>query len=489
MKNLKLNYPLKLFLLATVISLLPVTLGVSPLDYKGASLEAAEDDQKKKKKRRRTKLPSKKMQRILQGLVPFIENEQWEEALLTLEPVAAVDSKFTSTDRAKMFYYRGYIYFSQEKYGLAERAYKNLIAEEDSSDQERQGALYSLSQLRYIAEDYKGSISYLLEWLDNEEEPSSDGYGLLAQAYYQVEDFQKSVESIDTAIEIQESRDIPIKVAVLDAEGNETGEMIETGETRKGVAKENHYLLKMALYSELKKDLEVLPIYEILVQYYPKKRYWTNLSGLYGQRDRQMDQMGALEAAYDDNLLDKQREFTALSQLLFMFENPRKAAKVIEEGLNRGIVKKEEKTLKAAAQYWHAAKELERAKPYYLQAATKSKEGELFIFLGQVHFSLDEFDKAEKAIEDGLNKGKLKDEAAAYMLLGQINFENQNWESAIESFRKCIDVAERQFDDKKEKQKEKKKRVQDQARKWVTYTEGEEERVEALKLKRKALGV
>ena len=57
-----------------------------------------------------------------------------------------------------------------------------------------------------------------------------------------------------------------------------------------------------------------------------------------------MDQMGALEAAYDDNLLDKQREFTALSQLLFMFENPRKAAKVIEEGLNRGIDKKEEKT-------------------------------------------------------------------------------------------------------------------------------------------------
>ena len=121
--------------------------------------------------------------------------------------------------------------------------------------------------------------------------------------------------------------------------------MIETGETRKGVAKENHYLLKMALYSELKKDLEVLPIYEILVQYYPKKRYWTNLSGLYGQRDRQMDQMGALEAAYDDRLLDKQREFTALSQLLFMFENPRKAARVIEDGLNQGIVKKEEKTL------------------------------------------------------------------------------------------------------------------------------------------------
>ena len=265
--------------------------------------------------------------------------------------------------------------------------------------------------------------------------------------------------------------------------------MIETGETKKGVAKENHYLLKMALYSELKKELEVLPIYEILVQHYPKKRYWTNLSGLYGQKDRQLDQMAALEAAYDDRLLDKQREFTALSQLLFMFENPRKAARVIEDGINQGVVKKEEKTLKAAAQYWHASKELERAKPYYKQAAQKAKEGEIYIFLGQVHFSLDEFNEAENAIKLGIEKGKLKDEAAAYMLLGQINFENQRWEPAIDAFRKCIDVAEKQFDDKKKKQKEKKKRVQDQARKWVTYTEGEEERVEALKLKRKALGV
>ena len=160
---IRLGYPLKIFLIATVISLLPVTLGVAPLDYKGSSLEAAEDDNKKKKKRRRTKLPSKKMQRILQTIVPFIEAEQWDEALLALEPVAAVDSKFTSTDRSKMYYYRGYIYFSKEQYGMAETAYKNLIAEEDSSDQERQGAIYSLSQLAYIAEDYKTSISYLLE--------------------------------------------------------------------------------------------------------------------------------------------------------------------------------------------------------------------------------------------------------------------------------------------------------------------------------------
>ena len=74
-------------------------------------------------------------------------------------------------------------------------------------------------------------------------------------------------------------------------------------------------------------------------------------------------------------------------------------------------------------------------------------------------------------------------------ILGQVLFEYQKWDEAITSFRKCIDVAEKQWDDKKEAQKKKKKKIQDQARKWITYTEGEEERVLALELKRKSLGL
>ena len=491
--NLK-KLPLKALVFSIVFSLLPILVEVSPIEYSGISLQAADDD-KKKKKRRRTKLPSKKATKILQQLQPLIEGELWEEMLLVLAPIADRNSKFTSTDRAKMYFYQGYIYFSIEKYTLAEKAYNDLMAEPDSNDLERLNALYSLSQLAYLREDYRQATVYLLQWMDLEEFPSSDSYSLLSQAYYQLEEYETSLKHIETAIELQETRDIPITRPILDEEGNETGETEETGETKKGIAKENHYLLKMALFSELKRDLDVLPIYEILVQFYPKKRYWTQLSGLYGQKNRTLDQMGALEAAYDDGLLDKQREFTALSQLLYMFDNPRKAASVLQNGFDRKIIKEEEKTLKAIAQYWHASKELTKAKPYYKKAAKVAKEGELYIYLGQVHFGLDEFSEAREAIKLGLKKGKLKDEVAAHMLLGQILFENQEWDNAIVSFRKCIDVAEKQFNVKKktqkekDRQKEKKKKAQDQARKWITYTEGEEERVEALKLKRKALGI
>ena len=443
------------------------------------TLESDEDNfKKKKKKRKRAKLPSKKAQKIFQQIQPLLESEVWEEADILLSSIKRGE-KFTDTDRATMWYYYGYIYFSQEKYDLAIKAYNTLVKTPNADYRQKNNAIYSLSQLSYIKGDYRGAIKYLYLWLENEDEPSSDAYALLATTYYQLKEFKNAKSNIEIAISMQESRDVP----VLDENGE------ETGETKKGVARENHYLLKMALFQELKQKLDVLPIYEILVQHYPKKRYWVQLSGLYGSRDRQLDQMAALEAAYDDDLLDKEREFVALAQLLMMHQNPFKAARVMENGFNREIIKEKEKTLKAMGQYWHAAKELEKAKPAYKKAAKLSKEGELYVFLGQVHFGLDEYKEAEFAIREGIKKGKLKDLANAYMILGQIQFEYQKWEDAIASFRRCIDVAERSLSDKKEKEKKKKKKIQDSARKWITYTEGEEERVVALELKKKALGI
>ena len=463
------------------INLMPILVDISPIDYEGSSLSAAENDKAKtKKKRKRTKLPTRKAQKVFQQLQPLIEGDLWEESVVLLSQITKDrEGIYSGTDRATAWYYFGYVYFSQEKFKKAIKAYQSLIDEPEGDYRQKNNALYSLSQLAYIQEDYKKAVKYLLKWLDEEEFPSSDAYALLAQGYYQLKDWYKAIDAIQNAIDIRETQDIPI----LDEAGN------ETGETKKGVGAENHYLLKMALYTETKQKLDPLPIYEILVTHYPKKLYWVGLAGLYGDRDRLLDQQGALEAAFDDDLLNKSAEFVALSQLLMMHQNPYKAAQVLNKGMKLEAVKEDEKNLKRLAQAWHAARELDKAVPIYSRAAKLSKEGELYIFLGQVYFALDDFKKAEVAIKNGIKKGKLKDAATSHMLLGQINFENQKWDSAIVSFRKCIDVAEKQYSDKKKKQKEKKKKVQDSARKWITYTMGEEERVIALDLKRKALGI
>ena len=114
-----------------------------------------------------------------------------------------------------------------------------------------------MAQLAYIKEDYRSAVNYLLAWIDNEEMPSSQAYSLLATAYYQLQEYRNAKTNIDVAISMAEDKDIPI----LDENGEETGEF------KKGVARENDYLLKMAIFNELKQELDVLPIYEILVQH------------------------------------------------------------------------------------------------------------------------------------------------------------------------------------------------------------------------------
>ena len=70
MTNMNINLTklsVKILVFSLVFSLLPLLVEVSPIEYSGVSLQAADGD-KKKQKRRRTKLPSKKASKILQQL-------------------------------------------------------------------------------------------------------------------------------------------------------------------------------------------------------------------------------------------------------------------------------------------------------------------------------------------------------------------------------------------------------------------------------------
>ena len=78
--------------------------------------------------------------------------------------------------------------------------------------------------------------------------------------------------------------------------------------------------------------LQQLDIYEILVNLYPKKLYFLQLGGLYGQLGREKDYMITLKAAHAKDFLDKESEYLALAQLLLLNQNPYWAAQVLVSG-------------------------------------------------------------------------------------------------------------------------------------------------------------
>ena len=382
-----------------------------------------------------------------------------------------------SYDRSVMWNYYGYLYFSEERYTDAMQAYRNLLAEPESTIPLRVASLFTLAQLNFVNEDYEGGINVLLQWMDEVEVVTAQGWSLLGQAYFQVGIDKKS-----------ESEKLNYYEKALDSMVS----AVQTAEIEEYKPKENWYVLMAACYSELSSRIgkeeslyKQLDIYEILVNLYPKKMYFIQLGGIYGQLNRELDYMITLNAAYQKDLLDKESEYLALTQLLLLNSNPYWAAKVLEAGRIKKVpvidektkeekilpvVRDNEKNLKLLADAWRMAQEIELAIPIMEKAAKLAKDGQTYIVLGSLYLSEDKLEEALNAIEQGLKKGKVKNPSQARLTLGQAHFELQNFEQAKKEFR----IAARDDD----------KKIKKTANSWIKYTENEEIRVKNIALRR-----
>jgi len=371
-----------------------------------------------------------------------------------------------SYDRSVMWNAWAFVYFSDGKYDQAMDAYYNLINEPEVTIGLRVGALLSLAQLHLVQENYKEGIELILQWMNEVEKVTAQSYSLLGQAYYQTGDFKKSLSSMETAVTMAEE------------EGYKP--------------RENWYVIMAACIGELKKEigekeslLRQIDIYEILVNLYPKKQYFIQLGGSYGQLGREKDYMITLKAAHQKDFLNKESEYLALTQLLLLNQNPYWAAQVFVSGQKKMItivdekteeekivpvIKDTEKNLKLLADAWRMAQEIDKAIPVLEKAANMSKDGESFVLLGNLYLSEDKVEKAVEAINKGLEKGKVKKLSQVYLTLGQAYFELQKFEEAKKNFR----IAARDKD----------KKIKQQANNWIKYTENEEIRVANLALRR-----
>lgn len=371
-----------------------------------------------------------------------------------------------SYDRSVMWNAWAYVYMEEKKYIQAMDAYTRLINEPEVTIGLRVGALLSLAQLNMAQENYDKGIELILQWMSEVEKVTAQSYSLLGQAYFQTGDYNKSLSAMETAVSMAEE------------EGYKP--------------RENWYVLLAACIGELKKDigekeslLRQIGIYEILVNLYPKKLYFIQLGGSYGQLGREKDYMITLKTAYQKDFLDKESEYLVLSQLLLLNKNPYWAAEVLVSGRKKmvtivddktkeekivPVVKDTEKNLKLLADSWRMAQEIDKAIPVLEKAAKISKDGKSYVLLGNLYLSEDRVDKAVEAIKKGLEKGKITKLSEVYLTLGQAYFELQKFDEAKKNFR----IAAR----------DKEKKIKTQANNWIKYTENEEIRVKNLALRR-----
>ena len=451
--------------------------------YPTSYIEAQSSNQSKKqikykKARALQSKTAKKMAKVYEALEEVDDKgEPAPDMELVVEILTELrndQDNLKSYDRSVVWNSWGYVYFTDGKYNEAIRAYERVINEPEVTLPIRNAALFTLAQLNLVQEKYDEGIKLILQWMDQVETVTAQSWSLLGQAYFQKEDFNKSMSSMKTAISLAEE------------EGYKP--------------KENWYVIVAACIGELKKQigekeslLQQLDIYEILVNLYPKKLYFIQLGGTYGQLGREKDYMITMKAAHAKDFLNKESEYLALTQLLLLNQNPYWAAQVLVSGQNKiitytetvldkntgkevkvektgPVVKDNEKNLKLLADSWRMAQEVDKAIPVLEKAAVLSKDGKAYVLLGNLYLGEDRMQEAVDAIKKGLKKGKIEKLSQVHLTLGQAYFELQKFEEAKKEFR----IAAR----------DKNKKVKTTANSWIKYTENEEIRVKSLALRR-----
>ena len=372
----------------------------------------------------------------------FAEAKQYVEAEAVLNDMLDATSKKSKLNRyelANVYNTYAYLRYAVEDYDGALDYYQKVIDQRPEIPLALEiNTLYTVAQLYFLQENWRKGIDTLNTWMSVTDTPSTNAYVLLANGYFQLKDYDKSLSNIQIAIDREES----------------------AGK----VPKEQWYNLARFIHFDRDNFREALNVLELLIMYYPKKQYWVQASHLYGEEKDEARQLALLEATYEQNLLDRSQDIVLISQLYLQAEVPYPAARAMEKGLADDIVEKESKNYELAGVAWRQAQEVTKSLPMLEAAASKSEKGELYARLGNVYLDVDKNKEAVEALKRGLDRGGVKRPDQARLALGMAYFNLGDFNAARRAFREA----------------RKDKRARSYADQWLKYITSEENRLEEL---------
>jgi len=427
---------------AASVSLALLIVADQAFDAGFVSTATAQEAPKKERETRKTPALRNNIYEKLAEAQAFAEAKQYVEAEEVLNDMLDATSKKSKLNRyelANVYNTYAYLRYVVEDYAGALDYYQKVIDQRPEIPLALEiNTLYTVAQLYFLQENWQKGIETLNTWMSVTDTPSTSAYVLLANGYFQLKDYDKSLTNIQIAIDREEA----------------AGKL----------PKEQWYNLARFIHFDRDNYRAALDILEILIMYYPKKQYWVQASHLYGEEKDEARQLALLEATYEQNLLDRGQDIVLIAQLYLNAEVPFSAALAMEKGLADDLVEKESKNYELAGVAWRQAQEVEKSLPMLEAAAAKSEKGELFARLGNVYLDVDKNKQAVEALRKGLDRGGVKRPDQARLALGMAYFNLGDFNAARRAFREA----------------RKDKRARSYADQWLKYITSEENRLEEL---------
>jgi len=364
-------------------------------------------ERREKPETRRVQTVSVQTAKYFTSAQEMLGEEKYPEALSSLDKIKERGNKLNDYEKALMYQLYGYVYAGQEKYEQATESFEKSLSFGALQEAQTLSLKYALGQLYIANGNYKKGIAVLEDWLKTASNPGPSAYMSLASAYLQTENPKRAIVLIEEAF------------SQVDA------------------PQENWLNIAFAAYYQVNDYNKCANILEQLVERYPKKNYFIQLSAIYGSLKRDKQSLSVMEAAYDHGYLTKDSEILRLTEMMLYNELPYKAGEVLEKGITDGVVEKNERNWYLLGNAWMQAKEFDRAEQPLREAAKRSNDGKTYRLLGQLAYEKEAWRSARESLELALEKGGFENEGQVYLMLGLVNMNLEDYALARKAFQEA----------------------------------------------------
>ena len=298
--------------------------------------------------------------------------------------------------------------YSQENYASARNHLEAAISAGGLNEVEVSQTSYQIAQFWLAEEKWKEGAAALENWFRTATNPNSAAYYLLAVAYYQQELYDRALGPAQKAVDLAEK------------------------------PQESWIQLVLALHLQKEHWKEAVPLLTRLIDLYPdKKSYWQQLSSVYGQLEQYQKALAIMQLSYGLGITVDDGDIRRLADLLLYNNIPYRCGQLLQEAINKKLVKIDSKVYEKEANCWIAAREYEKSIEPLGWAAQMASNGEIYIRMGEVQVQRNEWSGAETALTKGLEKGGLKDPGNAQLMLGIALYNQKKMSQAANWFQKA----------------------------------------------------
>lgn len=247
--------------------------------------------------------------------------------------------------------------------------------------------MLQLAQLQLQKDDYTNGFATLDKYLAESKSKRPADFAFKGQYLYQADRFAECIPPLKQAIETSTNPEDKV---------------------------DNWTQILMVCYQEAGQLAEAVKVAEQLAAKSPNdKRAQMNLASIYLNSEQETKAAAVLEKLRAAGLMTEEKDYRQLYLTYANMEGKEKdVISVVNEGLQKGVVKPDYQTYLALAQAYYYSEQIPQAIEAWQKAAPLSKDGETYLNLARVLWQEGRIPEAKAAARAALDKGLKKPDDA-----------------------------------------------------------------------------